>query len=137
MDYFRLTADKDALSALSNLGLAYVGDAVFELMIRSHLSLSGKLTSGRLHRAALSYVTAPAQAAMAEALLPILSEEELEVFRRGRNSKPHSVPKAAKRSEYQAATGLEALFGWLFLQGRSERLNEIFVHMLPPTKKEV
>lgn len=135
MDYFRLEADKEQLGKLSNLGLAYVGDAVYELMVRSHLSLSGKLTSGKLHKAALAYVTAPTQAAMAETLLPSLSEEEHEVFRRGRNAKPHCIPKAAKRSEYQTATALEALFGWLFLQGRTERLNELFAQML--ASKEV
>lgn len=135
MDYFRLEIGKEELGALSNLGLAYLGDAVFEIMIRSHLCMQGKLTSGKLHKAALDYVSAPAQAAMAEKMLPLLSEEEAEVFRRGRNTKPHSVPKAAKRGEYQAATALEALFGWLYLQGRTNRLNEIFSAILAPESK--
>jgi ribonuclease-3 family protein len=112
MDYFRLQVDKEQIGTISNLGLAYLGDSVFEIMVRSWLCLHGKLTSGRLHKAALNYVTAPAQAAMTEKMLPLLSEEELEVFRRGRNSKPNSIPKAAKREEYQSATALEALFGW-------------------------
>lgn len=130
MDYFRLEAERDQVGNLSNLGLAYLGDAVFEVMIRSYLCLGGKLTSGKLHKAALDYVTAPAQAAMVEKILPQLSEEEAEVYRRGRNTKPHSVPKAARREQYQAATALEALFGWLYLQGRTERLNELFSVML-------
>lgn len=130
MDYFRLEAERDQVGNLSNLGLAYLGDAVFEVMIRSYLCLGGKLTSGKLHKAALDYVTAPAQAAMVEKILPQLSEEEAEVYRRGRNTKPHSVPKAARREQYQAATALEALFGWLYLQGRTERLNELFAVML-------
>lgn len=134
MDYFHLETPKGELSALSNLGLAYLGDAVFEIMIRSYLCMQGKLTSGKLHKAALDYVSAPAQAAMVEKVMPILSEEEAEVFRRGRNTKPHSVPKAAKRGEYQTATALEALFGWLYLQGRTERLNELFAVMLAPEK---
>ncbi len=130
MDYFRLETEKDERDALSNLGLAYLGDAVFELMIRSYLCMQGKLTPGKLHKAALDYVSAPAQAAMVERILPLLTEEETEVFRRGRNTKPHSVPKAAKRGEYQTATALEALFGWLYLQARTERLNELFAAML-------
>lgn len=130
MDYFRLQVDKEQIGVISNLGLAYLGDSVFEIMIRSWLCLQGKLTSGKLHKAALNYVTAPAQAAMAEKILPLLSEEELEVFRRGRNSKPNSIPKAAKREEYQSATALEALFGWLYLKGETDRLNTLFLVMV-------
>jgi ribonuclease-3 family protein len=130
MDYFRLQVDKEQIGTISNLGLAYLGDSVFEIMVRSWLCLHGKLTSGRLHKAALNYVTAPAQAAMTEKMLPLLSEEELEVFRRGRNSKPNSIPKAAKREEYQSATALEALFGWLYLKGETERLNTLFLAMV-------
>lgn len=136
MDYFGLEAGKETLGTLSNLGLAYLGDAVFELMVRAQLCLGGKLTSGKLHKAALGYVSAPAQAALSEKILPLLSEEEAEVFRRGRNSKPHSVPKAAKRSEYQRATALEALFGWLYLQGRTERLNVLFAAMMIEQQEE-
>ena len=65
-----------------------------------------------------------------ERILPLLTQEEEEVFRRGRNTAPHSVPKAASRGEYQAATGLEALFGWLYLQGRTDRLNQLFEVMM-------
>ena len=82
------------------------------------------------HRATVSYVAAPAQAKRTERILPILTQEEQDVFRRGRNTAPHSVPKAASRGEYQTATGLEALFGWLYLQGRTERLNELFALMM-------
>ncbi len=129
-DYFHLNAAPDDIRAISNLGLAHLGDAVFEVMVRSWLCLRGKATSKGLHRAAVRFVAAPAQAAMAEKLLPLLSEEEGEVFRRGRNASPHSIPKAASREEYQTATALEALFGWLYLQGRTERLNELFSTMM-------
>ena len=71
-------------------------------------------------------VSAPAQAAAMERLLPLLTDEEADVYRRGRNTAPHSVPRAATRAQYQSATGLEALFGWLYLQGRTDRLNELF-----------
>lgn len=129
-DYFHLNAAPDEIRAISSLGLAHLGDGVFELMVRSWLCLHGKATNKGLHRATVRYVAAPAQAAAAERLLPLLSEEETDVFRRGRNTSPHSVPKAASRSDYQTATAVEALFGWLYLQGRTQRLNELFSVMM-------
>lgn len=129
-DYFHLDVGPDQLRAISSLGLAHLGDGVFELMVRSWLCLHGKATSRGLHRATVRYVAAPAQARAVERILPILSEEEHDVFRRGRNTSPHSVPQAASRADYQAATGLEALFGWLWLQGRTDRLNELFEIMM-------
>ena len=126
MDYFHISEDKQELLKMSNLGLAYLGDAVYEVMVRSWLCLHGKLTPGKLHKAALAYVSAPKQAAKMEILLPILTEEETTIFKRGRNASPHSYPKGATRLEYQIATGMESLFGWLYLQGRTDRLNELF-----------
>ena len=125
-DYFHLNLERDALLSLSSLGLAHLGDGVFEVMVRAWLILRGKARAKDLHRATVRYVAAPAQAAAVERLLPLLTPEEADVYRRGRNTAPHSVPKAASRAQYQAATGLEALFGWLYLQGRTERLNELF-----------
>ena len=130
MDYFNVHADTNQLLGISTLGLAHLGDAVFELMIRSWLVLHGKATNRGLHKATVGYVAAPAQAAMAEKILPVLTEEEADVFRRGRNTSPHSVPKAASRSEYQTATAVEALFGWLWLKGEKDRLNELFGMMM-------
>lgn len=130
MDYFHIDIQRDALLSLSTLGLAHLGDGVFEVMVRSWLILHGKAKAKDLHRATVRYVAAPAQAARLERILPLLTQEEAEVFRRGRNTAPHSVPKAASRGEYQAATGLEALFGWLYLQGRTERLNQLFEVMM-------
>ena len=126
MDYFHISEDKQELLKMSNLGLAYLGDAVYEVMVRSWLCLHGKLTPGKLHKAALDYVAAPKQAAKMDLLLPILTEEETTIFKRGRNASPHSYPKGATRREYQIATGMESLFGWLYLQGRTDRLNELF-----------
>ena len=125
-DYFHLNLERDALLSLSSLGLAHLGDGVFEVMVRAWLILRGKARAKDLHRATVRYVAAPAQAAAVERLLPLLTQEEADVYRRGRNTAPHSVPRAASRAQYQAATGLEALFGWLYLQGRTERLNELF-----------
>ena len=129
-NYFQLDVSPDQLRAISTLGLAHLGDGVFELMVRSWLCLHGKATSKGLHKATVRYVAAPAQAKAVEKILPLLTVEEGDVFRRGRNTSPHSVPQNASRADYQAATGLEALFGWLWLQGRTERLNELFAVMM-------
>ena len=129
-DYFHLDIERDRLLSLSSLGLAHLGDSVFEVMVRSWLCLHGKAKVKDLHRATVKFVAAPAQARRYERIAPVLTEEEQDVFRRGRNTAPHSVPKAATRGEYQTATALEALFGWLYLQGRTERLNELFGLMM-------
>ena len=129
-DYFHLSVQPDDIRAISSLGLAHLGDGVFELMVRSWLCLHGKATSKGLHRAAVHYVAAPAQARAVEKILPILEEAEQDVFRRGRNTSPHSVPQNASRADYQAATGLEALFGWLWLQGETGRLNQLFERIM-------
>lgn len=126
MDYFHLDQPMDELRAISTLGLAHLGDAVFEVMVRAWLCVHGKATPGRLHKATVCYVAAPAQAKASEKIMPLLTDEERDVFRRGRNSNPHTIPKAASRGEYQTATALEALFGYLYLQGRTQRLNELF-----------
>ena len=129
-DYFKLSIPRDRLLSLSTLGLAHLGDGVYELLVRSWLVLHGKAKAKDLHRATIQYVAAPAQAERFEKLQPLLTQEENDVFRRGRNTAPHSIPKAASRAQYQTATGLEALFGWLYLQGRTERLNELFSVMM-------
>ena len=129
-DYFHLNMDRDGLLALSTLGLAHLGDGVYEVMVRSWLVLHGKAKAKDLHRATVKYVAAPAQAERFERIQLLLSEAERDVFRRGRNTAPHSIPKAASRAQYQTATGLEALFGWLYLQGQTQRLNELFAQMM-------
>ena len=130
MDYFHLSAGQDTMERLSALGLAHLGDGVYELMVRSHLCLHGKATNAGLHKAAVKYVAAPAQAKLVHAILPLLTEEEQDVYRRGRNSRTAAVPHNASVGEYHAATALESLFGWLYLQGKTDRLNELFSAML-------
>ena len=130
LDYFHLNQSADEIRAVSSLGLAHVGDGVYELMVRSWLCVHGKATNRGLHKATVKYVSAPAQARAAERILPLLTPEEAGVVRRGRNSSPHTIPKAASREEYQTATALEALFGWLYLQGRTERLDRLFQAMM-------
>jgi len=129
MDYFHLSANQE-INQISSLGLAHLGDAVYELMVRSWLCLHGKATNKGLHKAAITYVSAPAQAQRCQKILPILTEEEQDVFRRGRNSHTAAVPKGASVGEYHTATALEALFGWLYLKGETERLNELFSLMM-------
>ena len=130
MDYFHLSAPKQDLLNMSSLGFAYLGDAVYEVMVRAWLCLHGKLTPGRQHKAALAYVAAPRQAALLERILPLLTQEEAQVLKRGRNASPHSYPKGATRQEYLAATGPETLFGWLYLRGETDRLNTLFETMM-------
>ena len=134
MDYFRMEATPAQVAALSNLGLAHLGDGVYELMVRSYLCLSGRSTNKGLHKAAVGYVSAPAQAQAVKVIAPLLSEEEQEVFRRGRNASPHTIPAHAKREDYAAATALETLFGWLWLRGETGRLNELFEKIMEDTQ---
>ncbi len=126
MDYFKPNMSPASINAVNMLGLAHIGDAVFELMTRASLCAEGHTAVQELHRRTTARVNAPAQARSAERILPLLSEEESAVYRRGRNTHVNSVPHAANVGQYHAATGLEALFGWLYLQGRTERLNELF-----------
>ena len=130
MDYFHLSAGQDTMGRISALGLAHLGDGVYELMVRSWLCLHGKATSKGLHKATVRYVAAPAQAKAVAGILPLLTEDERAVYRRGRNTSPHSIPQNASRADYQSATGLEALFGWLYLQGQTGRLNQLFNHIM-------
>ena len=114
------------IDAISNLGLAHMGDGVWELLCRSYLCSKGEKTVAQLHRDTIALVKAPAQAEFAEKLLPLLTEQEAAYYRRGKNSHVHAVPKGATPAQYAKATGLEALFGALYLAGQTERLNELF-----------
>ena len=118
--------DPKELQQLSMLALAHVGDGVYELMVRTRLCTLGLATAKTLHRETVNRVRAPAQAQAAEILLPLMTEEEQDVYRRGRNAKVNAIPKGADPKEYHAATALEALFGYLYLSGRNERLEELF-----------
>lgn len=124
---FEIAMDKAAVRSVSALGLAHVGDGVFELLVRTQLCAGGKVTPGGLHRATVQLVSAPAQAERVERLLPLLTDEEMDFFRRGRNAHAHhSIPRNATHGQYASATGLETLFGALYLLGRRERIEELF-----------
>ena len=123
---FQMSLSQKDIDAISNLGLAHMGDGVWELLCRSFLCARGEKTVAQLHRDTIAMVKAPAQAAYADKLLPLLTEEEAAYYRRGKNSHVHAVPKGATPMEYSKATGLEALFGALYLAGETQRLNELF-----------
>lgn len=124
---FEMNFTKAQVDAISSLGLAHVGDGVFELLVRSYLCTRGDSTVRTLHRDSVALVKAPAQAKLMEKLLPHLTEEEQGYYRRGKNAHTHAAPKSASPKEYAMATGLEALFGALYLYGRRERLNQLFL----------
>ncbi len=117
----------DSLNSYSTSALAYLGDSVIEVCVRVHLVRAGYASSAKLNRLALDFVRAPKQAEAMKAILPLLDEEELAVFHRGRNIGHTNTPKSATVAEYRAATGMEALFGYLHLAGREDRIRTLFV----------
>ena len=127
---FETILTDDQLRATSSIGLAHMGDAVFEVLVRTWLCANGKATGKGLHQATIRLVCAESQAEKAQRILPELTEEELAVFRRGRNAQVHSVPGHASRAQYSEATALEALLGWLWLKGRKERIGQLFQMMM-------
>ena len=115
------------LNSYSSASLAYLGDCALEICVREYLVRElGLSSSAKLNKAALDFVCAPKQAEAMKNILPLLDEEEEAVFKRGRNVGHTNTPKSATVSEYRSATGMEALFGWLWLAGRHERINELF-----------
>ena len=113
-------------SQLNGASLAYLGDSVLEVIVRQYLLSTGITDVGKLNSMALSYVRATAQSDAVERILPHLTEEENHVFKRGRNAHGIAIPKSASASQYRRATGLEALFGHLYINGMSERMKELF-----------
>ena len=123
---FEMNFTPQQVNAISNTGLALVGDGVFELLVRTFLCTQGDQTVLKLHKDTVSMVNAATQAKYADKLKPHLTEEEYAYYRRGKNAHTHAAPKSATKAEYAKATGLEALFGALYLLGRTQRLNELF-----------
>ena len=121
-----MNLSKQQIDAISNLGLAHMGDCVFEILCRGYLCAQGETTVDRLHRDTIAMVKATAQAEFVDKLLPLLTEEEMAYYRRGKNAHVHAVPKSATPAQYAKATGLEALFGALYLAGQTDRINQLF-----------
>lgn len=111
---------------LSPLTLAFVGDTVFDLFVREELVCENNRPVKKLHNIAASQVNAASQAEKAKKLMPFLTEKETEVFKRGRNAHTNHKAKNMSESDYHSATGLECLFGYLYLDGQLERLREIY-----------
>ena len=129
-NYFQMNLSAQQVNAISSLGLAHMGDGVYELMCRAFLCEAGNQTVQNLHKKSIALVKASTQAALIDKIKPILTDEELGYFRRGKNAHTHTAPKSASRAEYAKATGLEALFGALYLLGRTARLQELFQVMM-------
>ena len=123
---FAMAMEPAQVKAVTNLGLAHVGDGVYELLCRTYLVSQGGKTVLKLHNKTVELVKAPTQAKFADKLKPILTEEEMDYFRRGKNAHTHAAPKSDTPQEYAKATGLETLFGALYLLGRKDRLLELF-----------
>lgn len=124
--------EKQEVRQLNGLALAYMGDAILETYIRQYLIEQGKVRPNKLHQAATHYVSAKAQAKVAYALLEaeMLTEEEVQIIKRGRNAKSHASPKNTDMKTYRLSTGMEALLGYLYLQQSTDRLHEIIDFMI-------
>lgn len=115
------------IKEISTEALAYLGDSVLEIRVREKLVRDGISGSGNLNRASLSYVKASEQAAAMHRIIPLLTEEESLIYKRGRNMSGGNVPKSATMAEYRSATGMEVLFGYLHLLERFDRIDELFL----------
>lgn len=118
-------------SSLSPLTMAFIGDTIFDLIVRTRVIECGNAPVRKLHHTASSLVNAGTQSEIAKELIPLFTEEEMHVFKRGRNAKSYTAAKNADIADYRIATGLEALLGWLYLNGRMERIYELILPVLP------
>lgn len=130
MNYFEPNLTPDDLRNISAIGLAHMGDAVYEVLVRTWLCVHGAATGKDLHRATVSLVCAQTQAEKVQKILPALTGEELSVYKRGRNANVHAMPRSATPAQYHSATGLECLMGYLYLKGEKNRAEELFRLMM-------
>ena len=130
------TFPKEKMVQMPALTLAHMGDCIFELYARTYVAQQGVYLANKAHKMTTELVCAKAQSKMAKALLPMLTEEERGYYTRGRNSKPKSPSKSVDLAEYLASTGLEALFGALYLTGQQERSQQLFLACIGSVKEE-
>ena len=130
---FTMEMSAQQVKEITNLGLAHIGDGVYELLCRSYLINQGGKTVLKLHNATVELVKAPTQAKFADKLKPHLTQEEMDFFRRGKNTHTRTAPKSSTPQEYAKATGFECLFGALYLLGRKDRLMELFTICMEET----
>ena len=126
MDFQHIPIERDRAKQISPVVLAFVGDAVYTLFVRQSLALSSGFKTGELNKRASEVVSAHGQSERLENILPLLSEEEAEIYRRGRNAKKATKSKNATVTEYARSTGLEAVVGYLYLTGQNGRIEELF-----------
>lgn len=126
MNFEQIPAEKERVKQMNPVVLAFVGDAVYTLYVRKSLALSSGCKTGELNRRASEMISAHGQSEKTERILPLLSEEEAEIYHRGRNAKKLTKSKHATVAEYVRSTGFEAVVGYLYLTGQTERLNELF-----------
>lgn len=129
-NYFQMQFTPGQVNEVTNLGLAHIGDGVYELLCRAYLCAQGGKTVINLHKRSVELVKASTQAKFADKLKPYFTPEELAYYRRGKNAHTHAAPKSATPQEYAKATGLETLFGALYLLGQTQRLNTLFHIMM-------
>lgn len=127
---------KMILEEISSDALAYLGDSVIELLVREHLVKSGISGAAHLNSEALKYVKASSQAKAMRNILPLLDEHEEQIYKRGRNKQGGNIPKSATVSEYRCATGMEVLFGYLYLAEQKERIEELFFEAFFPDRQQ-
>lgn len=130
MNYFAPRLSEDELRGMSAIALAHMGDAVYETLVRTWLCVHGTATGKDLHRATVALVCAAAQAEKMTKILPLLTQEEAAVYKRGRNANVHTMPRSASPAQYHTATGLECLMGFLYLKGDRDRAEELFRAMM-------
>lgn len=112
--------------ALGGLTLAFFGDSVYEVYVREQIVRLGTMPVDKLHKKAVQYVNAGFQSYAYDIIAEQLTEEETEIFKRGRNATGNNVPRSSNRKDYRRATGMEALFGYLYLTGQNDRIKELF-----------
>jgi ribonuclease III family protein len=129
--------NSDECRLLNPLVLAFAGDAIYEVMVREYLINNNReMLVHKLHKEAVSFVKAHAQSEFMKQLRDELTEEEFAIYKRGRNAKSGTVPKNADVQEYREATGFEAVFGFLYLTGQNERLNNMFKKIISISEKD-
>ncbi|MDR1754799.1 MAG: ribonuclease III [Eubacterium sp.] len=117
---------KREIRELNPLTLAFLGDGVYEVLVREKIAAAGSMSAAKLHKSAVNLVRASSQSSAVDIISPLLTDEEMNIYKRGRNANNNTVPRSSNPRDYRRATGLEALFGYLHMIGEEERLRELF-----------
>lgn len=134
-NFFNPDFSQEKIKQIPVLAFAHIGDAVFEMLARCHILEGPARNINSIHKMTVALVCANAQYNAIQAIMPSLSDEEKAIFLRGRNAKPKTIPKSSSHAVYAFATGLEVLFGWLYVNGKTDRINELFNKILQSTQE--